>query len=112
MPLPQSKNRVGLGHAIINRRAKEARDPKSSEFHTTDTHFGQPKWKQLQSVTHEGDLEEFLNTAEMADADFTAERRGVKVIDTSGSRTRHNPYLLTPQQEAEVLENSVSYTHL
>ena len=105
MPLPQSKNRVGLGHAIINRRAKEARDPKSSEFHTTDTHFGQPKWKQLQSVTHEGDLEEFLNTAEMADADFTAERRGVKVIDTSGSRTRHNPYLLTPQQEAEVLEN-------
>lgn len=104
MPMPQSKNRVGLGHAILNRRAKEARDPKYSEYHTTDTHVGASRNK-LQSVTHEADLEEFLNTAEMADADFTAERRNVRVIDTNTSRTRHNPYLLTPQQEEEVLRN-------
>jgi len=106
MPLPQSKNRVGLGHAIINRRAKESRNRNQSEFHTTDTHVGQPKWTKLQSVTHEGDLEEFLNTAQMADADFTAERRNVQVISAPNmSRTRHNPYLLTPQQEEEVLRN-------
>lgn len=105
MPLPQSKNRVGLGHAIINRRVKESRNRNQSEFHTTDTHVGQPKWTKLQSVTHEGDLEEFLNTAQMADADFTAERRNVQVISTPTSRTRHNPYLLTPQQEEEVLRN-------
>ncbi|PKI85370.1 hypothetical protein MVES1_000476 [Malassezia vespertilionis] len=106
MPLPQSKNRVGLGHAIFNRRAKEARMQHSSEFHTTDTHVGQPKYTRLQSVTHQGDLEEFLNTASLADADFTAERRNnVKVVDVpSESRTRHNPYLLTAQQEASVLD--------
>ncbi|WFD18040.1 hypothetical protein MCAP1_000252 [Malassezia caprae] len=106
MPLPQSKNRVGLGHAIINRRAKESRNRNQSEFHTTDTHVGQPKWTKLQSVTHEGALEEFLNTAQMADADFTAERRNIQVISAPNtSRTRHNPYLLTPQQEEEVLRN-------
>lgn len=106
MPMPQSKNRAGLGHAILNRRAKEARMHGSSEFHTTDTHVGQPKWTKLQSVTHEGDLEEFLNTAQMADADFTAERRNIKVIQTPNvARTQHNPYLLTPQEEAEVLRN-------
>lgn len=104
MPLAQSKNRVGLGHAIINRRAKESRNPKYSDYHTTDMHIGQAKWTKLQSVTHEGALEEFLNTAAMADADFTAERRTDKIIDTH-SRTRHNPYLLTPQQEQEVLQN-------
>lgn len=106
MPLPQSKNRVGLGHAILNRKAKESRNRNHSEFHTTDTHVGQPSWTKLQSVTHEGDLDEFLNTAQLADADFTAERRNIKVIDAPHlSRTRHNPYLLTAQQEAEVLKN-------
>ncbi|WFD29356.1 hypothetical protein MSPP1_000365 [Malassezia sp. CBS 17886] len=105
MPMPQSKNRVGLGHAIINRRAREQRDRPTSDFHTTDTHVGQGKSTKLQSVTHQGDLEEFLNTAQLADADFTAERRNVKVIQAPGlSRTRHNPYLLTPQQEADVFK--------
>ncbi|WFD02650.1 hypothetical protein MOBT1_001331 [Malassezia obtusa] len=105
--MPVSKNRVGLGHAILNRRAKEAREPHYSEYHTTDTHVGRSKNSRLQSVTHEGDLEDFLNTAEMADADFTAERRNnVQVIKTSNdSRTRHNPYLLTSQQEAKVLQS-------
>ncbi|WFD33991.1 hypothetical protein MCUN1_000819 [Malassezia cuniculi] len=106
MPLPQSKNRAGLGHAILNRRAKEARERNTSEFHTTDTHVGEPKWTKLRSVTHEGALEEFLNTAQLADADFTAERRNIKVVETAQtSRTRHNPYLLTAQEEAEVIKN-------
>ncbi|WFC98289.1 hypothetical protein MYAM1_001014 [Malassezia yamatoensis] len=107
MPLPVSKNKVGLGHAILNRKAKEARDPNYSEYHTTDTSIGRGRNTQLQSVTHQGDLEDFLNTAEMADADFTAERRNnVQVIKTSDdSRTRHNPYLLTSQQEAKVLHS-------
>ena len=107
MPMPVSKNRVGLGHAILNRRAKEAREPHNSEYHTTDTHIGRGKNMRLHSVTHEGDLEDFLNTAEMADADFTAERRNnIQVISTpNDSRTRHNPYLLTSQQEAKVLQS-------
>ena len=106
MPLPQSKKSSGLGNAILNRQAKEARTRQTSEFHTTDTHVGQPKWTKLRSVTHEGALEEFLNTAQLADADFTAERRNVKVIDAPhASRTRHNPYLLNAKEEAEVLRN-------
>ncbi|KAN0060323.1 hypothetical protein ACQY0O_007652 [Thecaphora frezii] len=103
MPLPQSKNKVGLGHALLNRRAKEAKQKNSSEFHTTDVNnYGSVS--NLRSVTHEGDLEEFLNTAQLADADFTAERRNVTVISApSKDRTRHNPYLLTGQEEREVL---------
>lgn len=105
--MPVSKNRVGLGHAILNRRAKEVREQPNSEYHTTDTHIGRGKNMRLHSVTHEGDLEDFLNTAEMADADFTAERRSnIQVISTpNDSRTRHNPYLLTSQQEAQVLQS-------
>lgn len=106
MAPPQSKNRGGLGNAIQNRRAKEAKERNYSEFHTTDTHVGEPKSAKLRSVTHEGPLEEFLNTAQLADADFTAERRNVKVIDAQeSSRTRHNPYLLTAHEEAEILKN-------
>ncbi len=92
MPLPQSKNKVGLGRAIQNRRAKDALQRNQTEFHTTDiNNYGSVS--NLRSVTHEGDLEEFLNTASLADADFTAERRnhGVTVITAPNrERTRHN----------------------
>lgn len=109
MPLPQSKNTVGLGRAILNRKAKEAKQRNQTEFHTTDiNNYGSVS--NLRSVTHEGDLEEFLNTASLADADFTAERRnhGVTVITAPNrERTRHNPYLLTGQEEQEVLKKHV-----
>ncbi|EST06676.1 GTP binding domain protein [Kalmanozyma brasiliensis GHG001] len=109
MPLAQSKNTVGLGRAILNRRAKEAKQRNQTEFHTTDiNNYGSVS--NLRSVTHEGDLEEFLNTASLADADFTAERRngGVTVITAPNrERTRHNPYLLTGQEEQEVLKKHV-----
>lgn len=109
MPLPQSKNTVGLGRAILNRKAKEAKQRNQTEFHTTDiNNYGSVS--NLRSVTHEGDLEEFLNTASLADADFTAERRsgGVTVVAAPDrERTRHNPYLLTGQEEQEVLKKHV-----
>ena len=108
MPLAQSKNTVGLGRAILNRKAKEAKQRNQTEFHTTDiNNYGSVS--NLRSVTHEGDLEEFLNTASLADADFTAERRsGVTVITAPNrERTRHNPYLLTGQEEQEVLKKHV-----
>ncbi|CCF51238.1 hypothetical protein NDA11_001826 [Ustilago hordei] len=108
MPLAQSKNTVGLGRAILNRKAKEAKQRNQTEFHTTDiNNYGSVS--NLRSVTHEGDLEEFLNTASLADADFTAERRsGITVITAPNrERTRHNPYLLTGQEEQEVLKKHV-----
>ncbi len=53
------KNTVGLGRAILNRRAKEAKQRNQTEFHTTDiNNYGSVS--NLRSVTHEGDLEEFL----------------------------------------------------
>ncbi|KIS72337.1 putative 60S ribosomal biogenesis GTPase subunit [Mycosarcoma maydis] len=109
MPLAQSKNTVGLGRAILNRKAKEAKQRNQTEFHTTDiNNYGSVS--NLRSVTHQGDLEEFLNTASLADADFTAERRngGVTIITAPDrERTRHNPYLLTGQEEQEVLKKHV-----
>lgn len=104
-PLAQSKNRVGLGHAIINRVAKDSKTRSRSEFHTTDV--SSTSKHGLASVTHQGDLEEFLNTAQLAEQDFTAERRSVKVVSAPGassstSRT-NNPFLLNGQQEKEVL---------
>ncbi|CAO1633905.1 unnamed protein product [Sympodiomycopsis kandeliae] len=106
MPLPQSKKNVGLGRSIINRVAKDAHTRPRSEFHTTDVSSSSKHG--LASVTHQGDLESFLDTAQLAEQDFTAERRNVTVVQTPGGmqegRTRgHNPFLLTGQEEQEVL---------
>ncbi|ORZ35919.1 P-loop containing nucleoside triphosphate hydrolase protein, partial [Catenaria anguillulae PL171] len=56
-------------------------------------------WTKLQSITHEGDLQEILYTAELAGTEFTAERLNISVI-TPESKSGHNPYLLTPEQES------------
>lgn len=73
----------------------------------------------LKSVTQERDLDEFFSTAELAGAEFTAgqfvlhqyflklfmfkERRNVKIIQQSVASSQ-NPYLLTEQEEADVLK--------
>ncbi|CAO1632026.1 unnamed protein product [Jaminaea pallidilutea] len=105
MPLPQSKKNVGLGHAIINRVSKDAKSKPRSEFHTTDVSSSSKHG--LASVTQQGDLEEFLNTAQLAEQDFTAERKNVTVVQapglTAGGQKGHNPFLLNGQEEKEVL---------
>lgn len=76
----------------------------------------EPGWVKLRSVTQENALDEFLNTAELAATDFTAERNNSVRIITDGNPegagsgsglpystfSAHNPYLLTPEQRAEV----------
>ncbi|KAJ4485937.1 P-loop containing nucleoside triphosphate hydrolase protein [Lentinula aciculospora] len=57
----------------------------------------------LKSVTQERDLEEFLNTAQLAETDFTAERRNVRVIQQSVDAS-HNPYLLSEIEEKKTLK--------
>lgn len=96
---PPKGNKSGLGRALINRRAAEVQASGSSPFHTTDLSVSESH--KLRSVTHEGNLEEFLNTAQMADQDFTAERRNVTVISAPGMK-RHNPYLLTKEEEVDM----------
>lgn len=72
----------------------------------------------LQSITQERDLDEFLSTATLAGTQFTAgmsaslrcftctdfitERRNVKIISQSAG-TKHNPYLLTDEEEKSTL---------
>ncbi|KAG6336135.1 hypothetical protein ID866_2945 [Astraeus odoratus] len=56
----------------------------------------------LKSVTQERDLDEFLNTAQLAGMEFTAERRNIKIVQ-SPSGSLHNPYLLTDQEERSTL---------
>lgn len=56
----------------------------------------------LKSVTQEKDLDEFLNTAQLAGTEFTAERRNIKVIQQS-TGSSHNPHILTDEEEEKVL---------
>jgi large subunit GTPase 1 len=54
-----------LGRTIINRKAKDAKIDRKTLKYTEEA-------ENLRSVTHERDLDEFLNNASLADADFTA----------------------------------------
>lgn len=75
----------------------------------------------LQSITQERDLDEFLNTAQLAGTQFTAgigdlsfsaivafsfffcaERRNVKIVTAVG--TQANPYLLSDEEERKTLQ--------
>ena len=63
----------GLGRTIINRKAKEAKVDRKTLKYTEEA-------ENLRSVTHERDLDEFLNNASLADADFTAGECPIQAI--------------------------------
>ncbi|KAJ2783214.1 hypothetical protein H4R18_001815 [Coemansia javaensis] len=95
----RAKINPSLGKAIIRKRF-EGRRPtdNSTELHTADVGDG-PSWTRLQSITQQGDLEEFLHTAELAGTEFVAERLNVKIVTASEG----NPHLLTEAEEARAL---------
>ncbi|KAJ4484903.1 P-loop containing nucleoside triphosphate hydrolase protein [Lentinula edodes] len=95
----RNSNSSGLGRAIINKKVKDARKIQESGMYTTDV----DSTSRLKSVTQERDLEEFLNTAQLAETDFTAERRNVRVIQQSADAS-HNPYLLSEVEEKKTLK--------
>ncbi|GME75577.1 unnamed protein product [Ambrosiozyma monospora] len=71
----KNKNKIGLGRSIRN--VKQAGDqvyflPDGDMRFTTEKK--EADWVKLRSVTQENALDEFLNTAELADTDFQAER--------------------------------------
>lgn len=78
----KNKNMIGLGRSIANQRSKENAIeylPDGEMRFTTDKK--EAGWVKLRSVTQENSLDEFLNTAELADHDFTAEKyQQVKII--------------------------------
>lgn len=78
-------NPTGLGRAIINRKVKDAKHARDNHLvrvfpagdllnligrvqYTTDL----DSTTKLKSVTQQNDLDEFLNTAQLAGTDFTA----------------------------------------
>lgn len=88
----------------------------SRQQYTTDI----DRTTQLQSITQERDLDEFLSTATLAGTQFTAgkgenqnylticltnltERRNVKIISAPAG-TQQNPYLLTEEEEKSTLQ--------
>ncbi|KAJ2332203.1 hypothetical protein GGI00_002894 [Coemansia sp. RSA 2681] len=101
---PRAKMSSGLGKSIIRKRFEGKRRPTEhdTELHTTDLDDG-PAWTKLQSITQQGDLEEFLHTAELAGTEFTAERMNVKIISANEQSTT-NPYLLSAEDEARALQ--------
>ncbi|KAF8633007.1 hypothetical protein AX15_001604 [Amanita polypyramis BW_CC] len=98
-PKGKEQNPSGLGRAIINRKIKDARKAQESGLFTTDIDTS----TRLQSVTQERDLDEFLNTAQLAGVEFTAERRNVKIIQQS-TNSLQNPYLLNEREEKATIQ--------
>ncbi|KAG7099008.1 hypothetical protein E1B28_000892 [Marasmius oreades] len=98
-PKGRDHNPSGLGRAIQNRKAKDARKFIESGMYTTDL----DSTSRLKSVTQERDLDEFFNTAQLAETDFTAGRRNVKIIPQSTNLSQ-NPYLLSEQEEKRTLQ--------
>ncbi|KAG0680709.1 hypothetical protein C6P42_004718 [Pichia californica] len=101
----KNKNTIGLGRTIKN--AKQTQNqiyylPDGQMRFTTDKH--EADWVKLRSVTQENALDEFLNTAQLADTDFTAEKHSsVKIIRVNNQAIdtgSYNPYLLTSSEEA------------
>ncbi|KAF9477541.1 P-loop containing nucleoside triphosphate hydrolase protein [Pholiota conissans] len=98
-PKGRDQNPSGLGRAIMNRKLKDARKMQESGLYAVDL----DSTNRLKSVTQERDLDEFLNTAQLAGTEFTAERRNVKIIQQT-STVSHNPHLLSTQEEKKVLK--------
>ncbi|KAI5836458.1 P-loop containing nucleoside triphosphate hydrolase protein [Schizophyllum commune Tattone D] len=92
------RNPSGLGRAIINKKAKDAKRMQETGLYTTDL----DSTSKLKSITQEKDLDAFLNTAELAGTEFTAEKRNVKIIQQAS--TSQNPYLLSEQEEKEAVQ--------
>ncbi|KAI9894455.1 MAG: hypothetical protein M1814_003213 [Vezdaea aestivalis] len=109
MVLPKSKTQVGLGNSLMSdlfgqgkgadRRKGSAnirRTGHNGESYVTDGPK-QDSWAKLRSVTEQGPLDEFLNTAELASRDFTA----VKMNSMSVSNTGQDSLLLPSAAEEQ-----------
>jgi large subunit GTPase 1 len=65
-------------------------------------------WVKMRSVTEQGDLDEFLETAELAGTDFTAEKmNNVKIIH----KDQKNPYLLSANEERNIVKRQKENRH-
>ncbi|PSK36246.1 hypothetical protein C7M61_004068 [Candidozyma pseudohaemuli] len=100
----KNKNLIGLGRTIANQRKQENAIeflPDGEMRFTTDKK--EAGWVKMRSVTQENSLDEFLNTAELADLDFTAERNSqVKIIKVGNTALVNQSGLLSQEETDEI----------
>lgn len=100
----KNKNLIGLGRLIANQRIKENAIeylPDGEMRFTTDKK--EAGWVKMRSVTQENALDEFLNTAELADHDFTAEKHHqVKIIKVGNTSLVNQLGLLSQEDMNEI----------
>ncbi|KAF8244772.1 nucleolar GTP-binding protein [Wilcoxina mikolae CBS 423.85] len=121
MVLAESKNRVGLGRALMRSRGGGTRVTRGSGQAGRGKGRGsqgpmemafaperkEADWVKIRSITEQNDLDEFLATAEMADTDFTAEKMShVQVVH----QDQYNPYILTADQERKVIRKQAAHS--
>ncbi|GMM34137.1 putative GTPase [Saccharomycopsis crataegensis] len=97
----KQRNTIGLGKAIIYQRTKENNIeilPDGESRFATDKK--EDDWVKLRSITQENHIDDFLNSAELANKDFTAVKRNqMTILGTSSVGTN---YLLSEEREKEV----------
>lgn len=101
----KAKNVSGLGRSLVNDRKRQQKNAAISDRHTTDIEGA--AGGNLSSVTQERPIDEFLNTAALAETDFTSDRNAsVKIISapTQSTAVAANPFLLTTEEEQNVKE--------
>ncbi|EGV64572.1 hypothetical protein PSN45_004891 [Yamadazyma tenuis] len=98
------KNTIGLGRTIANQRRMENEVqilPDGELRFTTDKR--EADWVKLRSVTQENSLDEFLNTAQLADTDFTADKGNqIKIIKVGNTSIVNQNGLLTPEEMEQI----------
>lgn len=104
-PIPhKNKNSIGLGRTIANQRRLENEVqllPDGDIRFTTDKK--EANWVKLRSVTQENSLDEFLNTAELADTDFTADKGNqMKVVKVGNTSIVNQSGLLSPEEMEQI----------
>ncbi|XP_022710242.1 large subunit GTPase 1 homolog isoform X1 [Varroa jacobsoni] len=75
----KSNHKNGLGRALIKDRIQKGARPESFR-HTTEMKDGYDWSTNMTSITEQNNLDEFLATAELAGANFTAEKLNVRVV--------------------------------
>lgn len=85
-----------VGKALIRDRFKKRNPNRDADsfLHTSELNDGYD-WGRLnlQSVTEQSNLDDFLTTAELAGVDFTAEKLNVRIVDVN-----KNTGLLTAEE--------------
>ena len=96
----KNKNTIGLGRTIANQRRLENDIqflPDGEMRFTTDKK--EAEYVKLQSKTQENSLDEFLSTAQLADTDFTADKKlQIKIIKVGNSSIVSQSGLLSPEE--------------